>query len=393
MIETGSGLAGTYLSYVKDGETVALEPQEDGSYLLPEGVDLSTVRYTIWDKVYNTTEMDIEGKKIEATTPTNEASSDEQTTETEKPKAEKSSLEVVFTDSSGEVISYYPSVVRYQVVDDQGHVVEGEFNASYNGGTFPDLPFGTYTVKITLSDYHYDWGTELVKKVTVSPEYPHPKVTFAFHYLDENKLTIGFDQPVPSGTVVKVVGNDGISRLLPQSIYDLQRFETMLMNGSYRVHVDVPAGYRVAENDFLYEVSNRINYHLLSLVKDLIKPNPEEHSGAIVEPWIQPENPILVIDEVPSHQSEKPVSPDQLEVPTTPVTPVQPAASETKEVASVKPVAVTYHTGGQAEVAATPATGLPKTGQEDLASIVLSLFGMTSLALAGFVASKKREEN
>ena len=54
---------------------------------------------------------------------------------------------MVFTDSSGEVISYYPSVVRYQVVDDQGRVVEGEFNASYNAGTFPELPFGTYTVK------------------------------------------------------------------------------------------------------------------------------------------------------------------------------------------------------------------------------------------------------
>ena len=393
VLETGSGLAGTYLSYVKDGETVALEPQEDGSYLLPEGVDPSTVRYTIWDKVYNTTEMDIEGKKVEETTPTNEAGSDEQPSETgsEKPKAEKGTLEVVFTDSSGEVISYYPSVVRYQVVDDQGRVVEGEFNASYNGGTFPDLPFGTYTAKITLSDYHYDWGTELVKKVIVSPENPHPKVTFAFHYLDENKLTIGFDQPVPAGTVVKVVGNDGISRLLPQSIYDLLRFETMLMNGSYRVHVDLPAGYRVAENDFLYEVSNRINYHLLSLVKDVIKPTPEVHSGAIVEPWIQPENPTLVIDEVPSRQAETPVTPDQLAVSETPVTPAQPVASETKEVATNKPVAVTYHTGGQAEVTATPATGLPKTGQDELASTVLSLFGMTSLALAGFVASKKRE--
>ena len=393
VLETGSGLAGTYLSYVKDGETVALEPQEDGSYLLPEGVDPSTVRYTIWDKVYNTTEMDIEGKKVEATTPTNEAGSDEQPSETasEKPKAEKGTLEVVFTDSSGEVISYYPSVVRYQVVDDQGRVVEGEFNVSYNGGTFPDLPFGTYTAKITLSDYHYDWGTELVKKVTVSPENPHPKVTFAFHYLDENKLTIGFDQPVPAGTVVKVVGNDGISRLLPQSIYDLLRFETMLMNGSYRVHVDLPAGYHVSENDFLYEVSNRINYHLLSLVKDVIKPTPEVHSGAIVEPWIQPENPTLVIDEVPSRHSETPVTPGQLAVSKGPVTPTQPATSETKEVATNKPVAVTYHTGGQVEVAATPATGLPKTGQDELASTVLSLFSMTSLALAGFVASKKRE--
>ena len=96
-----------------------------------------------------------------------------------------------------------------------------------------------------------------------------------------------------------------------------------------------------------------------------------------------------------------PVSPVHPVAPVTPVTPTpqpessvtpaQPAASETKEVATNKPVAVTYHTGDQAEVAATPATGLPKTGQDELASTVLSLFGMTSLALAGFVASKKRE--
>ena len=77
--------------------------------------------------------------------------------------------------------------------------------------------------------------------------------------------------------------------------------------------------------------------------------------------------------------------------PTSPVTPVQPAASESNVTNNVKPVAVTYHTGGQEEAVAQPATGLPKTGQEDLASTVLSLFGMTSLALAGFVASKKRE--
>ena len=113
------------------------------------------------------------------------------------------------------------------------------------------------------------------------------------------------------------------------------------------------------------------------------------HSGAIVEPWIQPENPTLVIDEVPSRQSVTPATPTPQ--PETPVTPAQPAASETKEVATNKPVAVTYHTGGQAEATATPATGLPKTGQDELASTVLSLFGMTSLALAGFVASKKRE--
>ncbi len=56
-------------------------------------------------------------------------------------RLKKGTLEVVFTDSSGEVISYYPSVVRYQVVDDQGRVVEGEFNASYNERYLPRLAF------------------------------------------------------------------------------------------------------------------------------------------------------------------------------------------------------------------------------------------------------------
>ena len=72
---------------------------------------------------------------------------------------------------------------------------------------------------------------------------------------------------------------------------------------------------------------------------------------------------------------------------------VQPTESESKETDKVKPVAVTYHTGAQeAVVTSTPATGLPKTGQEVLASTVLSFFGMTSLAVAGFIARKKRED-
>lgn len=121
------------------------------------------------------------------------------------------------------------------------------------------------------------------------------------------------------------------------------------------------------------------------------KPTPEPQP----QPQPQPEPQPSPVDPVSPVNPVHPVAPVTPATPThqpeTPVTPAQPAASETKEVATNKPVAVTYHTGGQAEVAATPATGLPKTGQEDLASTVLSLFGMTSLALAGFVASKKRE--
>jgi len=40
IIEEGSGLAGKYLSYEKDGQTIEISPNQDGSYLIPEGVDL-----------------------------------------------------------------------------------------------------------------------------------------------------------------------------------------------------------------------------------------------------------------------------------------------------------------------------------------------------------------
>jgi len=109
------------------------------------------------------------------------------------------------------------------------------------------------------------------------------------------------------------------------------------------------------------------------------KVEEETPAPAPVDP-VSPVNPVAPV---------APVNPTVQ--PTSPAVAVQPAGTETKETATVKPVAVTYHTGGQEEAVAQPATGLPKTGQEDLASTVLSLFGMTSLALAGFVASKKRE--
>lgn len=115
------------------------------------------------------------------------------------------------------------------------------------------------------------------------------------------------------------------------------------------------------------------------------KPTPEP------QPEPQP-SPVDPVDPVSPVNHVAPVAPVNPTVqPTSPAVAVQPEATETKETATVKPVAVTYHTGGQEEAVAQPATGLLKTGQEDLASTVLSLFGMTSLALAGFVASKKRE--
>lgn len=126
--------------------------------------------------------------------------------------------------------------------------------------------------------------------------------------------------------------------------------------------------------------------------KTFVEKVEEEKPAPAPQPTPQPA-PVAPATPVNPVNPVAPVAPaNPTGQPTTPVTPVQPVASESNVTNKVKPVAVTYHTGGQEEAVAQPATGLPKTGQEDLASTVLSLFGMTSLALAGFVASKKRED-
>ncbi len=51
---------------------------------------------------------------------------------------------------------------------------------------------------------------DLVKKVTVSLRILIQKVTFASRYLSENR-PIGFDKPVPEGTVVKTIDEKGLS--------------------------------------------------------------------------------------------------------------------------------------------------------------------------------------
>lgn len=98
------------------------------------------------------------------------------------------------------------------------------------------------------------------------------------------------------------------------------------------------------------------------------------------QPLPQPQ-PAPVVPETPAHEEKPSDQPLSSAVASSPIV----------EEASVKTIAVTYHTGASVKEEGTSA--LPKTGQDDLASVLLSLYGMTSLALAGMLVIKKREEN
>ena len=65
IVETGSGLAGKNTSPTKKMvREVEITPNEDGTYLIPEGVDLQTVRFYIWDQVNNTNTLTLDGKAV-----------------------------------------------------------------------------------------------------------------------------------------------------------------------------------------------------------------------------------------------------------------------------------------------------------------------------------------
>lgn len=112
------------------------------------------------------------------------------------------------------------------------------------------------------------------------------------------------------------------------------------------------------------------------------QPEPQPQPQPTPEPQSLPQpQPAPVVPETPAHEEKPSDQPLSSAVASSPVV----------EEASVKTVAVSYHTSASIKEEGT--SGLPKTGQDELASVLLSLFGMTSLALAGMLISKKCEEN
>ena len=102
------------------------------------------------------------------------------------------------------------------------------------------------------------------------------------------------------------------------------------------------------------------------------KPQPEPQPQPTPEPQPLPQpQPAPVVPETPAHEEKPSDQPLSSAVASSPVV----------EEASVKTVAVSYHTSASIKEEGT--SGLPKTGQDELASVLLSLFGMTSLAVSG----------
>ena len=264
-IENGSGLDDTSLTYTKDGAEVEVKKEKDGTYKLPEGVDLSTVRYYIWDKVQNMTTLDINGNLVVAPTTPSNNTSDDTTTPAEKDTAGR--IEVKFTDdSSGADYGMYPEITRYIVLDENGKRVDVELNKHYES-TLPTLPYGKYTIKIVDQDQKVTWITSPEITVTIDKDNPQKVVDFRFNYADTNRLDVTFNQTIPEGTKVFAVSKLGKAYELTLGKYNKQAFEKLLLNGDYTIRIELPEGYEADKNNFDYAITNGIHNVNINITK------------------------------------------------------------------------------------------------------------------------------
>ena len=267
IVETGSGLAGKYLSYQKDGQEVEITPNEDGTYLIPEGVDLKTVRFYIWDQVNNTNTLTLDGKTVSEESTTEKTGTEDASPTHETSEATVGRLEVQIVNEKGEATNQYPEMMRYQVFDSKGNRIDKEFNIYYED-PLPTLPFGTYTVKVVGQDQNYSWASPTTVTVELSKEHPEGVVKFVYHYIDKNRFDLVFDKELPNGTRVFAIDKKTGQKVeLDQTLYEPKTFEKILVNGDYQIHIDLPKGYRAVENDFFYTVGERINRYLTSFVE------------------------------------------------------------------------------------------------------------------------------
>lgn len=381
IIEEGSGLAGKYLSYEKDGQTIEISPNQDGSYLIPEGVDPATVRFYIWDKAYNTNTLTLDGQNAYKSAEKESGKSrGKRSSEDGQAEATDGRLEVRVVDEEGNPTSQYPEMMRYQVFDSKGNRIDKEFNTYYES-ELPRLPFGSYTVKVVAQDENYSWVSPTTVTVELTKEHPEGLVNFVYRYKSKNRFNVVFDKDLPSGTRVFATRKDnGEQHELEQTLYEPKTFEKILLNGDYQIHIELPKGYRAVENDVFYSVGEKINRFLTTFVEvaedNLVNPNPTPNP--IPNPVPDPKPDPLIPDKTSDPGKGKEVDKeDQLIVKKADLRPmyVKPSEKKEEDIREVSDL--------------DSKENLPKTGQ---AGDNISLLGIfLSLCTFGLIRKRGKE--
>ena len=220
VLEDGSGIFYKKLSYGKN--TIAAN--EDGSYTIPEGVELKDLTFEVKDFANNKDSINLSNVEGNG----------------------KGSLEVEVKKGDG--TGNNSRRLRYKITNEKGEIVGEDF--SRNKRTYQALPFGKYTVEVVMVDGEYKLLTPSKVDFEITKDTPTKEVEFRVDEISRNATEISFDKQVPAGTKVYAVAQDGTKISLPTSLYGKNAFQKNLENGTYTIQIVTPEGYTPAENNF-----------------------------------------------------------------------------------------------------------------------------------------------
>ena len=246
IMEDGSGVFYKKLSYGKN----VIQPNEDGSYTIPEGVDLKDVTFEVKDFADNKDSIAL----------SNIAGNG------------KGSLEVEIRKGDG--TGNNSRRVRYKITNEKGEVVGDDF--SRNKRTYQSLPFGKYTVEVVLLDEDYRLKTPSKIEFEITKDTPTKEVEFRVDEIIKNAVEISFDKPVPTGTKVYAVSESGTKIELPTSLYGKNAFQKRLENGKYTIQIVTPEGYTLEENNFELEVKDGHNRKQVGITEKVVETPKED---------------------------------------------------------------------------------------------------------------------
>ena len=246
IMEDGSGIFYKKLSYGKN----VIQPNEDGSYTIPEGVDLKDVTFEVKDFADNKDSIAL----------SNIAGNG------------KGSVEVEIRKGDG--TGNNSRRVRYKITNEKGEVVGDDF--SRNKRTYQSLPFGKYTVEVVLLDEDYRLKTPSKIEFEITKDTPTKEVEFRVDEIIKNAVEISFDKPVPTGTKVYAVSESGTKIELPTSLYGKNAFQKRLENGKYTIQIVTPEGYTLEENNFELEVKDGHNRKQVGLTEKAVETPKED---------------------------------------------------------------------------------------------------------------------
>ena len=344
IMEDGSGVFYKKLSYGKN----VIQPNEDGSYTIPEGVDLKDVTFEVKDFADNKDSIAL----------SNIAGNG------------KGSLEVEIKKGDG--TGNNSRRVRYKITNEKGEVVGDDF--SRNKRTYQSLPFGKYTVEVVLLDEDYRLKTPSKIEFEITKDTPTKEVEFRVDEIIKNAVEISFDKPVPTGTKVYAVSESGTKIELPTSLYGKNAFQKRLENGKYTIQIVTPEGYTLEENNFELEVKDGHNRKQVGITEKAVetpKDDKEKETPKEDKEKETPKEDKVVETPTPSTPTtpttpakQTPVTPAPSTTPTTPVpsTPVTPAPSITPTTpAKQTPVTPAPSTTPTTPAKQTPVTPAPST--------------------------------